>query len=210
MMFMSQIRGILRFLKIGRIFRLIKRLFYKFNLFYLALKFYFYNSFLTHCPFYSVRTFYLRKIISIKIGTNTSIHMGCFFAGNNISIGCNTVIARNCYLDGRVGFIEIKNNVSIAPETVIISMTHMADSPTFETISKPVLIEDYVWIGTRAIVLPGITLSKGSVVGAGAIVTKDVEVYSVVAGAPATKIGERNKNLNYTLKYFPYFNTDIG
>jgi acetyltransferase-like isoleucine patch superfamily enzyme len=174
-----------------------------------AFSFYAYNSFFTKFPSYTIRTFYLRRIIGISIGKNTSIHMGCFFAGKNIIIGNNTVIARCCHLDGRVGLIKIMNNVSIAPETCIISLTHLTNSPTFETVAKEVIIEDYVWIGTRAMILPGVTMGKGSVLGAGSIATKDLAPYSIQAGIPAKEIGKRNENLNYSLNYFPYFNSDI-
>ena len=143
------------------------------------------------------------------MGKHTSINMGCFFSGNNIRIGDNTVVARKCYLDGRTGLITIKNNVSIAPETYILSMTHQVNSPVFDTISKDVTIDDYVWIGARVLILPGVHAGKGSVLGAGAVVTKNVEAYDIVAGSPAKKIGERTKDLNYSLSYFPYFSGDI-
>ncbi|HTB51218.1 MAG TPA: acyltransferase [Ferruginibacter sp.] len=177
--------------------------------FFCAFSFYFYNSFLTKFPSYTLRTFYLRKIIGISIGKNTSIHMGCFFAGKNIVIGNNNVIARNCYLDGRVGLITIMNNVSIAPDTCIISLTHVVNSPTFETIAKDIIIQDYAWIGTRAMILPGVTVGKGAVLGAGAIATKELLPYSINVGNPAKEIGKRSEDLHYTLNYFPYFNSDI-
>jgi len=135
--------------------------------------------------------------------------MGCFFTGNNIKIGSNTVIARNCYFDGRAGLIDIKNNVSIAPEVCIITMSHQVNSPDFDTIVKPVLIEDYVWVGTRAMIMPGVIAGQGCVLAAASVVTKSVDPYTVVAGSPAKKIGERTKDLNYSLNYFPFFNTDI-
>lgn len=176
-----------------------------------ALKYYLFNSFITNFPNHRLRIFYLRRILKIKIGLNTSINMGCFFAGNNISIGNNTVIARNCHLDGRAsdGFIEIKNNVSIAPECCILSMTHIANSATFEAISKNVIIEDFAWLGTRAMVLPGVHIGKGGVLGAASTATKSISNYSICVGSPAKAIGKRNEQLSYELKYFPYFNTDI-
>jgi acetyltransferase-like isoleucine patch superfamily enzyme len=177
--------------------------------FWLSVLFYTYNGFLTNFPSYKLRIFYLRNVLKIKIGRDTAIHMGCFFAGRNIEIGNNTVLARKCYLDGRVGMITIKNNVSIAPEVYILSLTHEKDSPLFETQSKPVLVEDYCWIGVRALILPGITLKRGAIVGAGAVVVNAVESFSVVAGNPAKLIGKRSEDLQYTLKYFPLFNTDI-
>jgi maltose O-acetyltransferase len=56
---------------------------------------------------------------------------------------------------------------------------------------EPVIIEDDVWIGARVIILPGVKIGKGSIVGAGAVVTKDVEPYSIVAGVPAKLIRKR-------------------
>jgi len=179
------------------------------SVFLLATKFYFYNSFLTNFPSYKLRAGYLRNVLKIQIGKDTSIHMGCFFAGNNIKIGSNTVIARDCFFDGRIGTIDIKNNVSIAPEAYILTMSHSVNSPTFDTIIKPVIIEDYVWIGARVMILPGVTAGKGSVLAAAAVVTKSVDPYAVVAGSPAMKISERTKDLTYNLSYFPFFNTDI-
>jgi maltose O-acetyltransferase len=61
-----------------------------------------------------------------------------------------------------------------------------------------------VWIGYRAIVLPGVTIGNGAVVGAGAVVAKDVEPYKIVAGNPAKVIGERPKDLNYECNYRPW------
>ena len=205
----SALRKFFRYLGVGRILLKLSNLVNKAKRFSFACSLYFYNSFLTHFPSYSVRTFYLRKVIGIKIGKKTSIHMGCFFAGKHVIIGNNTVVARNCHLDGRGGLIEIKDNVSIAPEVCILSMTHIANSPIFEALSKPVLIEEYVWLATRAMVLPGVTLGKGAIVGANTVISKDVEAYSIMVGAPAIKIGERTRDLNYTLEYFPYFNTDV-
>lgn len=161
-------------------------------------------------PSYKLRIWYLRRVIGIKIGESTSIHMGCFFAGSNISLGSNTVLARKCYLDGRniKGFITIKDNVSISPECCIISMSHQTNSPIFQHYSKNVIIEKFAWLGTRSIIQPGVTIGVGGVVGAGSVVTKSVEDYTIVGGIPAKNIGIRSKELKYTLEYFPLFNGD--
>ncbi len=66
-----------------------------------------------------------------------------------------------------------------------------------------VIIGDRVWIGYGALILPGVKLGEGAVVGAGAVVTKDVEPFTIVAGNPARKIGERTKELRYRLNYDP-------
>ena len=68
----------------------------------------------------------------------------------------------------------------------------------FRTIGAQTTIDDYAWICSRSIILPGIHIGEGAVVASGAVVTKDVEPYSVVGGIPAKKIGKRNPNLNYS------------
>ncbi|MGE5682213.1 MAG: acyltransferase [Bacillota bacterium] len=134
--------------------------------------------------------------------------MGCFITGDNIKIGNNSVINRNCYLDGRAGVV-IGNNVNVSPEVYILSLTHDVNDPSFKTIAREVVIEDNSWIGVRAIIMPGVNLEKGCVVGAGAVVTKSFPCYSIVAGIPASLKAKRSEELNYQTSYFPYFNTDI-
>ena len=83
---------------------------------------------------------------------------------------------------------------------MIYNNQHDIHSADFHTTSKPVTIEDYVFIGPRAIILPGVTIKKGAVVAAGAVVTKDVEEYTVVGGIPAKMITRRRaKDLHYIL-----------
>lgn len=173
-----------------------------------AFTFYFYNNWISNFPSYNIRCAYLRKVLKIKIGKETAIHMGCFFTGKNITIGNNTVINRNCYLDGRFS-LEIGDNVSISPETFILSLTHDLENNQFEAVGKKTVIMDYVWIGVRAIVLPGVRIGKGSVVGAGSVVTKSCKDYEILGGIPARKIGTRKVRPEYTLRYFPLFDTDV-
>ncbi len=173
-----------------------------------AIAFYCYNGFVSHVPFYGIRHWYLRRVLRIAIGPKSAIHMGCFFTGNNIHIGNDTVINRDTYLDGR-GKLSIGSKVAISPNAYIITLDHDPQSECFSALPEPVVIEDYVWIGARAMVLPGITIRKGAVIGAGAVVTKDVEEFSIVAGVPAKTIGKRTAALDYSPRYFPFFNTDI-
>lgn len=163
--------------------------------------FYVYNYWLTFFPVYWVRRLYLRRVMGIAVGKQSFIHMGCIFYAN-VEIGNNSVIGRQCSL---LGNIKIKNNVSITAQTYIFSSSHFKDSPVFEAYSKPVVIEDYVWIGARAMILPGVTIGKGAILGAASTATKNIAEYSICVGAPAKPIGHRNVDLAYSLEYFPYF-----
>lgn len=154
------------------------------------------------------RLFYLRKILSIVVGEHTSINMHCFITGSNIKIGNNSVVNRFCYLDGRVS-LRIGNNVNISHYTIIQTLTHDVNSSYFNCVEGPIVIEDDAWIGARAIILPGVTIGRGSVIAAGAIVTKNVANYEIVAGVPAKVVGMRNNELLYRTEYFPFFDTDI-
>jgi len=123
----------------------------------------------------------------------------------NISIGSDTIIGENVILDGREKIV-IGNHVDFASEVMIYNSQHDINSDDFHAVSAPVIVKDYVFIGPRAIILPGVTVGKGSVVAAGAVVTKDVADFTIVAGVPAKVIGERkNKNPKYKLGRAAWF-----
>jgi len=162
------------------------------------------NHLINRTPFYAIRHLYYKKVMGVKIGKGSSIHLSCFLFGNNIQIGNESTINRKCYLDGR-GRLYVGSRVSISPEVQIITEDHDYNSVNFAGRSRDVIIEDYVWIGTRAMILPGVRIGKGAVVCAGAVVTKNVNDFDVVAGIPAVKIKERNRNLNYSPSWMPLF-----
>lgn len=159
------------------------------------------NYIIAYVPSYTVRHLYYRYILGIKIGRGSSIHMGAFFYESNLVIGENCCINRKCHLDCR-GQITFGNNVSISPECNLITGSHDLNSADFAYISGNIILNNYVWLGTRAMILPGVEIGEGAVVCAGAVVTKDVKPYQIVAGIPAKVIGERNRNLNYSNKWF--------
>lgn len=147
---------------------------------------------------------WLRKLFyrmgGVTIGKGSIIHMNAtFYDPRNIYIGEDSIIGERAVLDGRAPLL-IGNHVDIASEVMIYNSQHDVNSEDFGPVSGPVKIEDYVFIGPRAIILPGITIGKGAVVAAAAVVTKDVPPYAIVAGVPAKTIGERKqKDPNYKL-----------
>lgn len=161
-------------------------------------------------PSYRLRRLYLTRILRYTIAPSASIHSGGWVTGFQLSVGEHSVINRNCRLDARGG-IYIGANVRISPECYLISASHDPHSPSFAGSSKPtaITVHDYVWLGVRALVLPGVTIGRGAVVGAGAVVTRDVPPMAIVAGNPARVIGHRQAEPSYTLHWQPWFDTDI-
>lgn len=149
------------------------------------------NAFVAHIPSHHIRRFFYR-VDGMKIGRGSSIHMGTvFYDPHNISVGRDTIIGEKAVLDGRAK-LTIGNHVDIASEVMIYNAQHDILDEKFGAVSEAVVIEDYVFIGPRAIILPGVTIGKGAVVGAGAVVTKSVESFQIVGGIPAKVIGERS------------------
>ena len=107
-------------------------------------------------------------------------------------------------LDGRRYKIITGSDVSIGPEATILTLGHDPQSPDFADQGGDVIIGDHVWIAYRAIILPGVRIGDGAVVAAGAVVSKDVEPYTIVAGVPARQVGERSRDLRYQLHFKPF------
>jgi acetyltransferase-like isoleucine patch superfamily enzyme len=128
-------------------------------------------------------------------------HLRLFCVGG-VSIGEGTTINRRATLDGRGG-LQIGSNVSVSEGVKLLTATHDVQSPRFELLLRPVRVADWVWIGVDAIVLPGVSIGEGAVVGAGSVVTRDVEPYTVVAGNPATVRAVRARDLNYSPLWKP-------
>ena len=156
-------------------------------------------------PSHHIRRLFYR-IAGIKIGKSSTLHMGArFYNPENIIIGQDSIIGEGVVLDGR-DKLSIGNHVDIASEVMIYNAQHDVRDPNFRAICAPVVIADYVFIGPRAIILPGVTIKRGAVVGAGAVVTEDVEEDIIVGGVPAKQIGTREvKDLNYRLGRAAWF-----
>jgi len=163
-----------------------------------------FKLYIIHAVSLHIPVFFIRKFVfalaGVKIGKGTTIHMGCrFFYPKGVVIGEDTVIGDNAFLDGRA-LLKIGNHVDIASNVMIYNSEHDLDSQDFHAREEEVTIGDYVFIGPRAIILPGVSIGKGAVVAAGAVVTKFVHDYQIVGGVPANVIGERkNRDLHYKL-----------
>jgi maltose O-acetyltransferase len=130
--------------------------------------------------------------------------MACrFLNGRKVFLGERNVINYGCVFDGRRYSLRTGNDVSIGPEAAILTLSHDPQSSEFADKGGEVKIGDRVWIAYRAIILPGIEIGEGAIVAAGAVVTRDVAPFSIVAGVPARPVGVRSQNLVYSLNCAP-------
>lgn len=141
---------------------------------------------------YYFRGFLASRFIS-SCGKNINIERGAKF-NKTIKLGNNSGIGKNCGIGPQT---IIGDNVMIAPEVIIYTKNHKIDRtdiPMCEQgfdVIKPVIIEDDVWLGRRVIILPGVTIGKGTVIGTGAVVSKDIAPYSIAVGNPAKVVRSR-------------------
>jgi acetyltransferase-like isoleucine patch superfamily enzyme len=169
-----------------------------FRLFAIRLLGYLTNYLFSHVPFFALRRLWYTRVLGVQMAPGAGVHLGCFiwFYGprqmrrGGLQIGAYSRINRNCTLDARGGLV-IGENVSVSPEVAILTAQHRVDDPEFRVENRRVVIEDHVWIGTRATILPGVTLGRGCVVAAGAVVTRDVAPFVIVGGVPARPVGTR-------------------
>lgn len=122
-------------------------------------------------------------------------HGVTFVSTNRLTVGSHFGVNTGSYINA-VGTITMGDYVLIGSNVTISSGQHPIDgtrTPVYArpVVPKPIVIEDDVWIGAGSVIMPGVTLRKGTVVGANSVVTKDTESYAVVAGAPARKLRSR-------------------
>lgn len=157
-----------------------------------------------YMPSHTVRNFFYRWA-GVQLGNTSSIHWRArFFCPEGLTIGENCIIGNDGFFDARDS-ITIGLNVNIAAEARIYTREHDIDDPFFAEIGGPVVIEDYVYIGTRVTILPGVRIGYGAVVASGAVVTKAVPPFTLVGGVPAKPIRERSRDLRYKLHYAKLF-----
>jgi maltose O-acetyltransferase len=161
-----------------------------------------FNRVLADIPSNTLRVGALRAL-GADLGPHTYIFGGCeVLSAQFVHIAGNVHINRFCHLDGRGG-LTIGRNVVIASRCVITTADHDVNDPGFAGRVRPVTLEDRVWLATRVTVVRGVTMGEGSVAAAGAVVTEDVEPWTVVGGVPARPIGERSREQHYTIDYGP-------
>jgi len=149
-------------------------------------------------PVHTIRLTLLRSIFKVKFPEDSIIYCGCrFFHPWGVNIGHHSIVGNDAFLDGRFD-LNIGNNVNIAGEVRIYTLEHDIASPTFAGSGGPVTIQDWVYIGTRVTILPGVTIGEGAVIASGAVVTKDVAPWTMVGGVPAKFIKNRPV-VKYTL-----------
>lgn len=156
-------------------------------------------TFMGYIPSHSLRNFFY-FVSGIKIGKKSYIHYGArFYLPKNITIGNGTIIGDHAFIDGRERVV-IGNNVDIASEVRIYNSEHDINSKTFKAINAPVEVGDYVFIGPRVTILPGVKIGRGAIVAAGSVVIKDVDPSTLVGGVPAKYIKDRElKEYDYKL-----------
>lgn len=145
--------------------------------------------------FRKIRIWYVCDILKIMQKDDGNFFEENVYIGNgkNITIGKHCHINENVFIQGAT----IGNFVMIAPNVAILNGTHKFDRVDVPMIMQGEekelnpIIEDDVWIGRNAAVMPNIRIGRGSIIGAGAVVTKDVEPFSIMGGVPAKLIKKR-------------------
>ena len=134
----------------------------------------------------------------ISIGDNCQIKIRSRLVNKNslISIGDFSALGNDSEIIAEKEIVQIGNYVRIAADVFITSSDHNFRDASKKIVEQgkkfdPVIIEDDVWIGRRAIVLPGVKIEEGAVIAAGAVVTKNIPRYSIAGGVPAKIIGKR-------------------
>lgn len=163
------------------------------------------NIFWGKIPSRRMRRLMLNRILreydaSVFVGIGVT-----FFDPWNISIHPRCVINAGCIIDGRGGAVTIGSDTDIGLQTHIWTLEHDPSDPDHGVRGGSVVIGDHVWIATRSTILPCTSVGRGTVIGCGTVVTKDLPERSIAAGVPAKVIGNRDNSLDYKLNYHPRF-----
>lgn len=151
----------------------------------------------TKIPSKHIRNAILNTYKSVSVDKTSPIYSGFEWWEGPFRVGKYCNIGFHNHIDCRRG-VTIGNYVTIATGVCIWTLHHDYNDENFIHKGAPVQIDDYAWICSHSIILPGVNIGKGAVIASGAVVTKDVEPWTIVGGVPAKTIGRRQeKNYNY-------------
>ena len=132
----------------------------------------------------------LLRLAGLRIGAKVTGLKHCGFQSNQVSIGDGSFVNAGCQFEG-FGRIDIGRDVFLGPQVMILTSTHEVDKEgqvARMPASRPVRVGDRCWLGARVMVLPGVTIGEGTIIGAGAVVTRDCKPGAVYVGVPARQL----------------------
>jgi len=131
------------------------------------------------------------RLFGARVGAHVKIYPTTYlYMPWNVEIGDWTAFGEDVLIYS-LGRVSIGRSVTLSYRSHVCAGTHDLNEPTLPLLKPPVTIEDYVWVGTEAFIGPGVTVSSGAVVGARAVVVKNVASLDIVAGNPARVISRR-------------------
>lgn len=130
--------------------------------------------------------------MGLKIGKGLVIKNNvCIKYPWKLTIGDNVWLGENCWIDN-LDFVTIGNNVCISQGAMLLTGNHDYTLSTFDYRNAPIVIEEGVWIGAKAVICPGVTANSHAILTVGSIATKNMENYGIYQGNPALLIRKRN------------------
>lgn len=155
-----------------------------------------FNRLVTHVPVRRLRRWWL-GLAGAVVDPSATVFCGVqVINARGLRIGARASVGSRTYLDARGG-IEMEHDVNIGSDSHILTADHDLQSPGFEERYSPVRLADHATLGTRTLVLRGVTVGPGGAAAAGAVVNRDVAPGTIVGGVPARPIGTRPADLDY-------------
>lgn len=146
------------------------------------------------------RTLTLAAMRNISLADGVRIGRGCFLTAHRgrLQLGRFASVSPSVHLGADDGEIVIGEFVAIGPGCVLRAANHCfasLDEPIMRQGHTPgrIVVEDDVWLGANVVITPDVRIGRGAIVGAGAVVTRDVPPFAIVGGVPAAVIGNRKK-----------------